>query len=173
VEVWLPRVRCRSGTCPDFVVRPSELYPRRQYQLDTVASVAAAMAIGGQSAAQAAAPATASPTSARRWTRWVAQLAEPGALIAATRKIDPDAPAGAGLSVTVPSGLWSRAALVLCALEELGLALVRRGVELVSRTGLGRVLEWQHRLHRVVVGLVVERRHLSPAMALEALGGAG
>jgi hypothetical protein len=58
---------------------------------------------------------------------------------------------------------------VLGALEELGMALMRRGVELASRTGLGRVLEWQYRWHRVVVGLVGETRHLSPAMALGVL----
>jgi len=62
---------------------------------------------------------------------------------------------------------------VLAALEEVGAALVRRGVELVSRTGLGRVLEWQYRLHRVLLGLVAEPRRFSPAMALGALGDCG
>lgn len=55
---------------------------------------------------------------------------------------------------------------MLVALEELGAAVLRRGMALVSRTGLGRVLEWQYRWHRVLVTLVGEAVHLSPAMAL-------
>jgi hypothetical protein len=78
-------------------------------------------------------------------------------------KLAPDAPIGAGVSA-LPFA--SRAASVLAALEQLGVALVRTGVALVSRTGLGRVLEWQHRTHGDVVHLVAEPRYLSPAMAL-------
>lgn len=163
---WMPRAKCSTCRC-SFTCRPPELYPQRQFQLDVVADVAAAVAIGAEPAAKAAARAAASPTSARRWTAWVAGLVEPSDLLAATRAIDPDAPAGAGLSTSAPtSPVRSRAARVLAALEALGAALVRRGALLVSRTGLGRVLEWQHGLHGVVVGLVAEPRHLSPAMAL-------
>jgi hypothetical protein len=170
-EMWLPKVRCKARRCSDFIVRPRALYPHRQYQPDVVGDVVAAVALGGEVPAKAAARATASATSARRWTKWVAQLVEPLTLIAATRKIDPDAPAGAGLSVTASArAVRYEAAQVLAAFEQLGMALVRRGVELVSRTGLGRVLEWQYRFHRVWVGLVAEPDHLSPALAIGGLG---
>jgi hypothetical protein len=102
----------------------------------------------------------------------VAGLVEPSDVLAVTRKLDPDAPAGAGLSVgEATSPLRSRAARVLAVLEALGAALVRRGVARRARTGLGRVLEWQHRLHREVVGLVAEPRRLSPAMAIGTTAG--
>lgn len=161
-EVTRDRAEC-GGCKVSSTLYEEGHYPRRQYQLDTVARVAGAMAIGGQTAPRAAATVTASPTSARRWTRWVALLTDPGELRAVTRKIDPDTPAGAGASV---AALATRAAQVLVALEELGAAVLRRGMALVSRTGLGRVLEWQYRWHRVLVTLVGEAVHLSPAMAL-------
>lgn len=56
---------------------PPGIYPRRQYQLDVVADVGAAVALGGQPPEEAAAPASASATSARRWVRWLADLAPP------------------------------------------------------------------------------------------------
>lgn len=162
------RDRAKCTACHvSFTVYEQGHYPRRQYQLDVVAGAVAAAAIGQQPARAAAAVASASATSARRWTAWVAGLVEPSDVLAVTRKLDPDAPAGAGLSVgEATSPLRSRAARVLAALEALGAALVRRGVALVTRTGLGRVLEWQHRLHGDVVGLVAEPRRLSPGMAL-------
>jgi hypothetical protein len=163
---WVPRAKC-SSCRHGFACRPPELYPERQFQLDVVAEVVAAVAIGAEPAAKAAARATASPTSARRWTAWIARLAPPSALFAVAQRIDPGASIGAGTSTALPTSKGrSQAALVLGALEELGSALVRRGVVLVSRTGLGRVLEWQHRAHGDVVHLVSEPRCLSPAMAL-------
>jgi hypothetical protein len=163
---WLPRAKCTS--CHhSFTCYPPGLYPHRQYQLDIVGEVVAAIAIGAEAATKAAARVTASPTSGRRWTAWVAQLAVPAALLAVAQRLDPGAPVGAGISTTgSASDARSLAARVLSALEELGVALVRRGVDLASRTGLGRVLEWQHRLHGDVVFLVAEPRCLSPAMAL-------
>lgn len=156
-------IACRVS----FTVYEQGHYPRRQYQLDVVAVAVAAVAIGQQPARAAAGVASASATSVRRWTAWVAGLVEPSDVLAATRTLDPDAPAGAGLSAGEgTSPLRSRAARVLAVLEALGAALVRRGVALVARTGLGRVLAWQHRLHGEVVGLVAEPRHLSPAMAI-------
>jgi hypothetical protein len=168
---WLARAKCtvcrRSFTC----YQPGH-YPHRQYQLDVVGDVVAAIAIGSVAASAAAAPATASPTSGRRWTAWVAQLVAPAVLLAVAQKLDPDAAVGAGVS-TAGSGSETRslAARVLGAFEELGAARVRGGVALASRTGLGRVLEWQHRLHGDVVYLVAEPRRLSPAMALGLTGG--
>jgi len=167
----VPRAKC-SSCRHGFACRPPELYPERQFQLDVVAEVAAAVAIGAEPAAKAAARAAASATSARRWTAWTAQLAPPAVLLAAAQRIDPGAPVGAGTStVESTSSFRSQAALVLRALEELGSALVRRGVALVSRTGLGRVLEWQHREHGDVVRLCAEPRCLSPAMATGPSGG--
>jgi hypothetical protein len=155
--------RCRHG----FTCYPDGIYPRRQYQLDAVAGAVASVALGGASAAETARTTGAGPTSVRRWLGWVAGLVEPRDLVTAAAHIDPDAPAGAGLA-TVEQGTTtrSRAALVLAALEHLGLALVRRGLALAARTGLGRVLCWQHAAHGDVYGLVAGVRHHSPAMAL-------
>jgi hypothetical protein len=160
VARWLSRSKCsscaRSVTC-----YPAEHYPQRQYQLDVVAEVVAAAAIGRESAGKAAARATSSATSARRWTAWVAALAEPSALLSLAQRIEQETAVGVGASV-----VGAGAARVLGGLEALGAALLRRGVELVSRTGLGRVLEWQHRAHGDVVHLVSQPRRLSPAMAI-------
>jgi hypothetical protein len=169
---WIPRAKC-SSCRRSFTCRPPELYPERQFSLDVVADVAAAIAIGFEPAAKAATRATASSTSARRWMAWIARLAPPAVLLAAAQRIDPGAPIGAGTSAfeSTLEERKSQAARVLGALEELGSALVRCGVALVSRTGLGRVLEWQHREHGDVVRLCAEPRCLSPAMALGLSGG--
>ncbi len=167
VEQWFSRARCKGG-CPDFTVRPPALYPQRQYQLDVVSGVVGAVTLGGEAAARAAAPVGASATSARRWTAWVAQLADVGALLSIAQRLDPDAAPGAGLSAArLPSPTRALAAQVLHGLEHLGAALVRTGVALASKSGLGRVLEWQHALHGDVYGLVAGVRRLSPAMALK------
>ena len=163
-EHWLARAKCtscrKSSTC-----RPDELYPRRQYQLDVVADVVAQVALGAKSAPAAARTAGASPTSARRWTAWVAALAEPADLLRVATSIEPSVPAGIGLSHQAGDALRHRAARVLAALEQLGTALVRRGVALAARTGLGRVLGWQRALFGDVVHLVAEPKTLSPALA--------
>jgi hypothetical protein len=170
-ERWLPRAKC-TLCHHGFTCYPPGHYPHRQYQLDIVGEVVAAMAIGAEAAAKAVAPVTASPTSGRRWTAWVAQLAVPAALLAVAQRLDPGAPVGAGISTTVSaSDTRSLAAQVLDAFEELGAALVRRAVVLASRTGLGRELEWQHQLHGDVVYLMAEPRCLSPAMTLGPSGG--
>jgi hypothetical protein len=164
-ELWLARAKC-SSCRGAFTVYPPGTYPRRQYQLDAVAETVARTVVGGESAARAAAPVGASATSGRRWARWIAALAEPAALCAATACVDPDAPAGAGLStVTAARPAGARAARVLYSLEQLGLALVRVGVVAAQavRTGLARVLHWQHAAHGDVVALA---DRLSPAMAL-------
>jgi hypothetical protein len=149
-----------------FTCYPDDLYPRRQFQLDVVAATVAEVSLGSVSAPVAAQRAGASATSARRWTAWVAALAEPHVLLGVAAHLDPDAPVGTGFS-TAPSGsgVRARAAHVLVALEQLGAALVRRGVALVARSGLGRVLGWQRALHGDVVGLVAEPKTLSPALA--------
>lgn len=170
-ERWLPRAKC-TVCHHSFTCYPPGHYPHRQYQLDIVGDVVAAIAIGAEAATTAAARATASPTSGRRWTAWVAQLAVPAALLAVAQRLDPGAPVGAGVSTAGSSSdARSLAVRVLNAFEELGSALVRRGIALASRTGLGRVLEWQHRLHGDVVYLAAEPRCLSPAMALGPSGG--
>jgi hypothetical protein len=157
-ERSLPRAKC-SSCGGGFTCYPPGAYPRRQYELDVVADVVAAVAIGGESVAQAAAAhsASASATSVRRWSAWIAVLAEVSALHAAAAQIDP---AGATVAAATPR---SRVAAVLDGLEVLGAALVRAGVAIVERTGLGRVLGWQHRGHGDVFGLAGPR--FSPAMA--------
>jgi hypothetical protein len=166
----LARGRCKSGSCADFVVRPGDLYPHRQYQPDAVAKVVAAVAVGGETPAKAATAVQASATSARRWTGWVAKLIEVSAALALAGRLWPDGVAGIGLASAPAASATSLAARVLHALEHLGEALQRTGAALASKSGLGRVLEWQHRAHKDVVHLVVEPRSLSPAMALGGFG---
>jgi hypothetical protein len=166
VEQWVARAKC-SACRTSFTCHSEEIYPRRQYQLDVVAQVVAAVSLGERSAPAAASEVGASPTSARRWVTWVAALAEPSELLRATVRIDPTAPAGSGISRHAGDGVRARAARVLDALEQLGAALVRCGIALAQRTGLGRVLGWQRSLFGDVVGLVSEPKTLSPAMARE------
>jgi hypothetical protein len=165
-ELPLPLAKCaecRHG----FTCYPDGIYPRRQYQLDVVAGTVAAVTLGGASVAETARTTGAGSTSVRRWVGWVAKLAALSELVALAVRIDPDAPAGAGLAtMDHETTTCSRAALVLAALEHLGLALVHRGLALAARTGLGRVLGWQHAVHGDVYGLVAGLRQLSPAMAL-------
>lgn len=170
-ERWRPRAKCRACRLA-FTVYLADEYPHRQYQPDAVADAVAAVSIGGESNAAAAARCSASETSVRRWTAWIGDLASPAELLAMAQRIDPDAPIGGGLSaLAAPSSRRGPCADVLIALEQLGVALVRRGVELLSRTGLARLLEWQRRAHGVVVFLVATPRSLSPAMAAGGLGG--
>jgi hypothetical protein len=128
-----------------------------------VAHVAARMAFEGTTPRVAGATAGASPSSARRWTAWVAELAQPAELLRVAAELEPEAPATPG-TATLPEARGRRGLLarVLDALERLGACLVRRGAELGSRFGLGRVLEWQHRTHGEVVGLVAEPRTFHP-----------
>jgi len=172
VEMLLHRAQCKAG-CPSFVeTRPEGLYPHRQYQPDVVARVVAAVALGDESPRQAAARATASATSARRWSRWVAALVEVGAAVAMAAHLSMDGTTGAGLSTTPGDSVKAVAARVLQALEYLGEALVCAGVTLASKTGLGRLLEWRYRHRGEVVHLVAEPSRFSPGMALTAPGGA-
>jgi len=157
-ELSLARVRC-SACRHAFTCYPPGFYPRRQYQLDVVADVVAAVEIGGESVATAAAARSASPTSARRWSAWIAALADVEALHAVAAHVDPST---ATVATSMPR---SRAAAVLDAFEVLGAALGRTGVAAVERTGLARVLGWQHRAHGDVIGLVTGPRRFSPAMA--------
>ena len=166
VERCIARAKC-SSCRRGFTCYSDELYPQRQYQLDVVARVVAEIAVGQRSAPAAAREAGASTTSARRWTRWVAEIADASELLRVTRHIDPATPAGAGLSLHVGAGVRHRAACVLDALEQLGAALVRRGVALAMRSGLGRVLAWQRSLFGDVVNLVTEPKSLSPAVVGE------
>jgi len=124
-----------------------------------VADVVAAVTVGGESVVQAAATCSASATSVRRWSAWVSVLTEVAALHALAAQVDPST---ATVATPMPR---SRTAAVLEALEILGAALVRGGVAMVERTGLGRVLGWQHRGHGDVYGLVAGLRSFSPAMA--------
>jgi len=158
LELPLPRARC-SCCHVGFTCYPAGFYPRRQYQLDVVADAVAAVAVGGESVADAAATHATSATSVRRWSRWIAALADGAALHAIASEIDPSTAAVATATQR------SRTAAVLGALEVLGATLVRVGVAVVERTGLGRVLGWQHRAHGVAVALVAGPTRLSPAMA--------
>lgn len=165
VERWqlaLPLGKC-SCCHRAFTCYPPGFYPRRQYQLDVVADVVAAIALGSEPIAHVAATVTTSATSARRWTGWVAALTRAGELVAAAAQVDASV---ATVALPPPRGArHPRAAAVLAGLEALGAALVRVGVAAVERTGLGRVLGWQHRRHGDVYGLVGGHRSFSSAMA--------
>jgi hypothetical protein len=168
---WLARGKC-SSCKRAFTCYPDDQYPHRQYQLDAVAKVASAMAVGGEPAKQAAERVGASPTSARRWTAWVSQLVEPWVLLGVAQRLEQEVSVGEGLSVGEPAGgRHPHAARVLSALEQLSQTLVRQGLALGCATGLGRVLGWQLETHGDVVYLVAEPQCLSPAMALGAAGG--
>jgi hypothetical protein len=160
VARWaLPLARVRCSSCRhSFTCYPPGFYPRRQYQLDVVADAVAAVVIGDESVRATASASSASPTSVRRWSAWIEVLAEIDALHAIAAHVDPSA-----ATIATPT-LRSRTAAVLDALEVLGAALVHAGVSVVERTGLGRVLGWQHRAHGDVLGLVVGPRRFSPAM---------
>jgi len=169
VERWeLPLAKAKCSSCKyGFTCYPPGIYPGRRYQLDVVADVAADVALGGSSAGRAAAAVHATASSARRWLAWVAALARPHDLLAAARRLDPDGPAGAGLgALPATPTARTRAAHILAALEQLGAALVRAGVVATERTGLGRVLGWQHAAHGDVYGLGAAGLHLSPATVL-------
>lgn len=163
VERWeLPLARVRCSSCRHaFTCYPLGFYPRRQYQLDVVADAVAVVAIGGESVESATSSSSASPTSVRRWSAWIAALAEVAVLHAVAAQVDPST---ATVATPTPT---SRTAAVLDAFEVLGAALVRAGVAFIERTGLGRVLGWQHRAHGDALGLVAGPRRFSPAMAPE------
>ncbi len=151
-----------------FTCYPPGHYPRRQYQLDVVTEVVAAVAISEGSGVQVARAVGASATSVRRWFRWVGALIEPSVALACAVQLDPDSLAGAGLSTLATSAraVGATVARVLGALEHFAAALLHRGIQVGACTGLGRVLEWQHRYHGVYVALVAEPRRLSPPMVL-------
>jgi hypothetical protein len=165
VERWqlaLPLGKC-SSCHRGFTCYPPGFYPRRQYQLDVVADVVAEVALGSEPVADVAAAVTASSTSARRWTAWVSALTRAGELVAAAAQVDASV-----ATVALPPPCDARhpqAAAVLAGFEALGAALARVGVTAVERTGLGRVLGWQHRRHGDVYGLVAGPRSFSSAMA--------
>jgi hypothetical protein len=165
VEQWeLPLAKAKCSSCKHgFTCYPPGIYPQRRYQLDVVAEVVAEVVLGGASAGRAAQAVQATASSARRWVAWVAQLAKPHDLLVAAARLDPDAPAGVGFGA-LPAP--APAARVLLALEQLGSALLRAGVAVVERTGLGRVLGWQHAAHEAVFGLGASGLHLSPATVL-------
>ncbi len=165
VEVLRDRAKCADCLVSDTVYEGGH-YPRRQFQLDVVASVAAQVSGGTQSVTAAACLANASSTSVRRWMAWISQLTVPAHILAIAQKLQPDLPAPTGIS-QVGATICLQ---VVFALEFLGAALLNLDIELESYSGLGRVLEWQHRGHNVVVTL---SEHLSPAMELGLRGASG
>lgn len=169
VERWeLPLARAKCSACQrSFTCYPEGIYPYRQYQLDPVAEVVAKGVLGGQPVAPLASSLGAAVSSVRRWTRWIADLARPGDLLALASRLDPDAPTGEGLPrVDAGSPVTARAAEVLGALEQVGGALGRRGWAAKVRTGLARFLGWQLSTQSVVVGLGLTLGSFSPAMVL-------
>lgn len=162
-ELWLALAKC-SACRHGFTCYPPGIYPRRQYQLDPVAGVVALVTWGRHSFAQAAATVGACHMTARRWTGWVERLAPPAELYALAARLDPDAHAGASSRLPETPPCFPVVAQVVTALEQLGLALERLALYLGARTGLGRVLGWQHQTHGLLVGLRDQLGGLSPPM---------
>jgi hypothetical protein len=169
-ELALSLAKC-TGCGAGFTVYPEGIYPRRQYQLDVVAQISAAVVVGREPAGQAAARAGASATSARRWVLWLAQLVAPGELITLASRLDPGCATVPGAPASPETDKGGCAARVLAALEQVGLALLARGIRCVERTGLGRLLGWQHRAHGDIYGPCVESRRFSTGMAPPSLAG--
>lgn len=161
-EVVRDRGKC-SSCLVSYTIYEDGHYPRRQYQLDLLANISAAILIGQHTVTQVAQSVPASVTSIRRWAKWIARLAHPIEVLSVARKINPDFPSTTGISMFASNV----GAQVLFALEVLGASLVDCNEALDSLSGLGRVLEWQFRGHEVVVSLT---QHFSPPMVL-ALGG--
>lgn len=164
-EVVRDRGKC-SSCGVSYTIYKDGHYPRRQYQLDLLANISAAILIGQQAASQVAQTVQASVTAIRRWTKWIECLIRPIDLLSLASKINPGVPAAAGISMFA-SNVGTQ---VLFALEVLGSSLVDCDVQLASFSGLGRMLEWQFRHHEVVVSLT---QHLSPPMALALPGPSG
>ena len=163
------RVKCK-GCHVSFTIYEDGHYPRRQYQLDVVAIVVSEVVIGLKTVRQSAERFLLSLSSVYRWQKWLAQLAKPGDLLSLTQKLVPEVPSATGISMLSEN----LAAHVLHAMECLGAALVARGEPLKSYSGLGRVLEWQYRRHRVILEAARPMRcHLSPAMTVGFCGGSG
>jgi hypothetical protein len=156
--------RCRKS----FTQYEAGAYPRRQFQPDVVAQ-AVAMHTGAAMPARHVAQAVgASVTSVRRWTCWTAALVDPAEALAVAARTDPEVPHGLGAATrAVLDGVRRLAAQVLDALESLGAALLRAGLTLAPRTGLGRFLAWQYATHGVSVALTNGGRTASPRMVLE------
>lgn len=169
VERWkLPLARAKCSVClRAFTCYPEGFYPHRQYQLDPVAEVVAKGVLGEEPVAFLAGSLGAAVSSVRRWTRWIADLARPGDLLALASWLDPEAPTGEGLpTVDARDPISVRAAEVLGALEQVGAALGRRGWAAGVQTGLARLLGWQLSTQGVAVGLCLTLGTFSPAMVL-------
>lgn len=164
------RDRGRCGAChSSFTIYEDGHYPRRQYQLDAVATVVSEIVVGLKSARQTAERFLLSLSSVYRWPKWTGQF-NPVELLSLTQKLMPEVPAATGISMA-GEGV---AAQVLHAMECLGSALVECGERLKSYSGLGRVLEWQHRRHKVIFRAAYPMRcHLSPAMTMGNSCGSG
>ncbi len=146
------RARCSDRGCPapSWTMYPQGSYPHRTFQLDVVSSAVAQVA-AGESARQAAERHQCSRRSVSRWRGWCAQLVVPEELAAAAVRLDPDGlppPARGGKEAKDQAGwalrLWERLADVLG----------HRGVTLPEgRSGLQRMLAWQHERDGVVAWL--------------------
>lgn len=166
VECWLEKAKCSAchrGCC----IYPPGHYPRRQYQLDPVAKVVAADAMGETKTVQRQPGLAPSRSSRRRWRRWMAELCDPARLWAMAVRLDPDTVLSSSPPLSEPKeSVRARAWQVLCALEGLGEALYRLGQGLGYGSGLGRVLGWQYTAHGDVYSPTVEPKSFSPAMAV-------
>jgi hypothetical protein len=141
----------RGCSAASWTVYPAGSYPHRTFQLDVVSSAVAQVA-AGQSVRRAAERHQCSRRSVSRWRSWCsAGLVAAEGLASAAARLDPDGlppPARAGRDAQGQAGwalrLWERLADVLA----------HRGVGLpAGRSGLQRVLCWQHEREGVVVWL--------------------
>lgn len=85
------RARCSDDACQakSWTEYAGDAYPHRRVGLLAVVTVVAAVA-AGQTLTAAAAQHDVSRTSAARWVRWVAGIAEPAELARECTRLDPD-----------------------------------------------------------------------------------
>jgi hypothetical protein len=91
----LPLQRVTCAACDrSWVLRPAWLYPHRSFEPDVAEDAALAYLTEPAGTYATVAEASGCATStAWRWVSWVAGLAEPATVIAATARIDPTTPA--------------------------------------------------------------------------------
>jgi hypothetical protein len=163
------RVRCSSASCeaPDWTLYDDGGYPHRVFQLPVVASAVATTAFEPAAAlATTASRHQGSARSVKRWSVWIAELAEPAELGRVCARIDPDAlPPPSAPTAPAKAPCVERAGVVLRLLDRLAALLAHRGVRLrAAGCGLAAVLD--HQLARF--GDVAYLTRASPPLRIEA-----
>ena len=136
--VRCPRVKCAGRECGrSWTLRSEGLMPRRHYQLSVVAPAMTRHLLDGVSQEEVADEHTCSRRTVSRWLRWLAEVAEPGALArrlmdASEAPVLPKVDELARATWQRMRGAARRAAENLCLFEALGAASGMRSPGLES-----------------------------------------